>query len=133
MRCGGLPWLAYTQCCYAALLARQRERGTGRALALLEEALDTARELGMATLEKRCLALRAKLEGRLAYPDGLSKREVDVLRYIVAGKSNRAIGEALFISANTVANHIQSILAKTGAANRTEAALYALRNGLTKG
>jgi DNA-binding CsgD family transcriptional regulator len=132
-RGGGRPGLAQTQYCYAALLARQRERGTERALGLLSAAVDTARELGMAALEKRCLALKDKLEGRLAYPDGLSKREVDVLHYLATGKGNREIGELLFISANTVANHIQSILAKTGAANRTEAAAYAIRHRLVRG
>lgn len=39
--------------------------------------------------------------------------------------SNRAIGERLFISTNTAANHVRNILIKTGAANRTQAAMYA--------
>ena len=41
------------------------------------------------------------------------------------GLSNRAIGEQLYISTNTAANHVRSILLKTGAANRTQAAMYA--------
>ena len=63
-------------------------------------------------------------------PDGLSEREVEVLRAVAAGLSNREIGERLFISQNTVANHVRSILQKTGCANRTEAAGYAVRHGL---
>ena len=58
-------------------------------------------------------------------PDGLTDREVEVLRLLAAGLSNRAIGERLFISTNTAANHVRSILIKTGAANRTQAAMYA--------
>ncbi len=66
-----------------------------------------------------------------APPDArLSPREVEVLRLIADGRSNAAIAEALVISPNTVARHVKNILAKTGAANRTEAAMYASRRGL---
>ena len=65
------------------------------------------------------------------YPDGLTQREVEVLRLIAVGKSNRDIAEDLVISLSTVAHHVTSILGKTGATNRTEAAAYATRNGLT--
>ena len=58
-------------------------------------------------------------------PDNLTEREVEVLRLLAAGLSNREIGERLYISTNTAANHIRSILLKTGAANRTQAAMYA--------
>ncbi|OBH16036.1 AAA family ATPase [Mycobacterium sp. E3247] len=58
-------------------------------------------------------------------PDGLTEREVEVLRLLAEGLSNRAIGERLFISTNTAANHVRNILIKTGAANRTQAAMYA--------
>jgi DNA-binding NarL/FixJ family response regulator len=63
-------------------------------------------------------------------PDGLSGREVDVLRLIAAGRSNREIGEHLMISPNTAANHVRAILQKTACANRAEAAAYAARNDL---
>ena len=58
-------------------------------------------------------------------PDGLTEREVEVLRLLASGLSNRAIGDRLYISTNTAANHVRSILIKTGAANRTQAAMYA--------
>jgi DNA-binding NarL/FixJ family response regulator len=63
-------------------------------------------------------------------PDDLSPREVTVLRLIASGRSNRAIAEQLLISEHTVANHVRSILRKTGSANRTEAGHYAHRQGL---
>ncbi len=58
-------------------------------------------------------------------PDGLTEREVEVLRLLAEGLSNRAIAERLYISTNTAANHVRNILIKTGAANRTQAAMYA--------
>jgi NarL family two-component system response regulator LiaR len=64
--------------------------------------------------------------------DELSPRELEVLRLMAAGKSNREIAEALFISLNTVATHVRNILTKTACANRTEAAAYAMRHGLTE-
>jgi DNA-binding CsgD family transcriptional regulator len=63
-------------------------------------------------------------------PDGLTEREVDVLRLVADGLSNREIGDRLFISQNTAANHIRSILMKIGAPNRTRAAIYAVDHGL---
>ena len=56
------------------------------------------------------------------YPAGLSQREVDVLRFAAAGRTNQQISEDLFISLNTVSYHLRNIFNKTGAANRTEAA-----------
>jgi pimeloyl-ACP methyl ester carboxylesterase/DNA-binding CsgD family transcriptional regulator len=66
------------------------------------------------------------------YPAGLSPRELDVLRLVAAGKSNQEIAAILFRSVNTVANHVRNILAKTGAANRAEAAAFAVRQGLVE-
>ena len=63
-------------------------------------------------------------------PDGLSIRELDVLRLVARGLSNREIGATLFISEHTAANHVRSILRKTACANRTEATAYAYRRGL---
>jgi DNA-binding CsgD family transcriptional regulator/pimeloyl-ACP methyl ester carboxylesterase len=56
---------------------------------------------------------------------GLSDREVEVLRLLAQGKSNPQIAEALFITRNTVQNHVSSILTKTNLSNRAQAAVYA--------
>jgi class 3 adenylate cyclase/DNA-binding CsgD family transcriptional regulator len=66
----------------------------------------------------------------LAYPGGLTKREVEVLRLIAGGRSNREIADELAISLNTVLRHVSNIFDKTGVANRAEAAAYAARHGL---
>jgi DNA-binding CsgD family transcriptional regulator/tetratricopeptide (TPR) repeat protein len=55
-------------------------------------------------------------------PGGLTRREVQVLRLVAAGATNRSIAQALFISDRTVAVHVGNILAKLGVSNRTEAA-----------
>jgi DNA-binding CsgD family transcriptional regulator len=96
----------------------------GRALVLTEQ-------LGMERLAEQCRALpRATAPSGPRLPDGLSAREVEVLQLIAAGASNRDIGEQLHISTNTAANHVRSILQKTGSNNRAEAATYAARNSL---
>jgi DNA-binding CsgD family transcriptional regulator len=60
----------------------------------------------------------------------LSVREREVLRLLAAGRTNAQIADELVISPSTVLHHVTSILTKTGAANRTEAAAYAIRHGL---
>jgi DNA-binding CsgD family transcriptional regulator/tetratricopeptide (TPR) repeat protein len=134
-RMGAHPWLAHTQHQYAVmLLARNRPGDRDKAVSLLHGALTTARELGMCALERRTAVYVEErpipVPAAPAVLADLSQREVEVLRLLAAGKSNREIADALCISLNTVATHVRNILAKTGAANRTEAAAYALRNGL---
>jgi DNA-binding NarL/FixJ family response regulator len=59
-----------------------------------------------------------------------TKRELDVLRLIADGHSNRDIARKLYLSEGTVKNHVSSILARLGVRDRTQAAIYALDNGL---
>lgn len=68
--------------------------------------------------------------GDAAFPAGLSAREVEVLRLVATGQSNREISEQLVIAVATVASHIRSILNKTDTANRAQAVDFAARNGL---
>ena len=65
-----------------------------------------------------------------AGPAGLTTREAEVLRLLVAGLTDREIGERLFVSPRTASRHVGAILAKLGAASRTEAAALAVRDGL---
>ena len=62
--------------------------------------------------------------------DDLTQREREVLRELARGKTNRAIAAALVIGEETVKTHVGSILAKLHLAHRTQAALYAVRQGL---
>ena len=68
--------------------------------------------------------------GHASHLDGLTTRELEVLRLIGRGRSDREIATDLFISEHTAANHVRSILMKTQSANRTAAARYAMRHGL---
>ncbi len=63
-------------------------------------------------------------------PEPLSEREVEVLRLVAQGLSNQEIADRLCISERTVRNHVGNILNKLHLANRTQAALYALRQGI---
>ena len=60
----------------------------------------------------------------------LSEREIEILRLVATGASNKQIAQQLVISTNTVKVHLRNIFAKIGAASRTEATLYAIREGL---
>ena len=59
----------------------------------------------------------------------LTRRECEVLQLLADGKSNRAIGEALYISEKTVKNHVSSILQKLNVNDRTQAVVVAIKNG----
>jgi DNA-binding CsgD family transcriptional regulator/tetratricopeptide (TPR) repeat protein len=115
----------------ALLAAERREEAAVEAGA----ARETAARLGAAPLLERADALirRGRLSGtRRAEARGpaLTAREQDVLRLLARGRSNRQIGEELFISGKTASVHVSNILAKLGAASRTEAVAIAYREGL---
>jgi HD-GYP domain-containing protein (c-di-GMP phosphodiesterase class II) len=65
-----------------------------------------------------------------ANPAGLTEREIEVLRLIARGRSNRQVASALVISAKTVGSHVEHIYAKAGVSTRAGAALFAMEHGL---
>jgi DNA-binding CsgD family transcriptional regulator len=130
-RLGARTWLAHTAYGYARmLLARGAGDDRSHARGQLGLALGLAKTIGLPGLERRAVELGADVEPAPPLPDGLSRREVEILVELTRGRSNREIGRVLHISEHTAANHIRSILRKTRCANRTEAAGYALRHGL---
>jgi DNA-binding CsgD family transcriptional regulator/tetratricopeptide (TPR) repeat protein len=119
------------------LLRRDRPGDAARAEALLRQVRVSARELGMTPALEWATRLieagRASAPtGRvpLAFPDGLTGREVDVLRLLAAGRTNREIAGELVLSTRTVDHHIASIYRKINARRRADAAAYAQRMGL---
>jgi DNA-binding NarL/FixJ family response regulator len=77
------------------------------------------------------LRVSEKLAGRLAMQD-LSEREFEVLRLMAVGLSNKEIGQSLSISLSAVKYHVNNILGKLGAEDRTQAVVAALKKGLTE-
>lgn len=72
----------------------------------------------------------AKVDERSTYPCHLTEREVEVLRLLAQGLSNKEIGARLHISARTAGNHIAHIYEKTGVSTRASAALFAVQHRL---
>ncbi len=128
---GAATWVAHTAYAYGRTLrVRGRSADSAQASALLAEAATLAERIGMPVLLARATALGGRARPVSSPPDDLSWREVEILRLVAVGRSNRQIGDELCISGHTVANHVRSILRKTGAANRTEATGYAYQHAL---
>jgi DNA-binding CsgD family transcriptional regulator/tetratricopeptide (TPR) repeat protein len=127
---GAWTWLAHSQYALGKLLVQAGGDDRARGRRLLQEAGSLAERIGMPTLLGRVRAEGGPAPRRPP-PDGLSPRELQILRLVAQGLSNRDIGARLVVSEHTAANHVRSILRKTGCANRTEAAAYAYGRGLT--
>ncbi|HSD75948.1 MAG TPA: LuxR C-terminal-related transcriptional regulator, partial [Solirubrobacteraceae bacterium] len=125
----GPTWTAHSALALAELLER-RDGDGAEALALRREARALAEAHGLGRVVRRLGARAAVPAPADELPAGLSPREVVILRRLADGRTNREIGAALVISQHTVANHVRSILRKTGSANRAEAVSFAHRHGL---
>ena len=125
---GHVPELAQVRAVLASVLRAQGDqagareaRGPGagdRARAGRTPLLDDLRALGSTPVREP------------ASSDALTAREAEILALVAEGRSNGEIGRQLFISPKTVSVHVSHILAKLGAAGRTEAAAVARRRGL---
>lgn len=131
------PELGRTLAACAELVLTQGGPGSAvRARNLFGQARDLFRELHMARDAERVHARLRALPpqpgqpARATTPARLSDREIEVLRLVVAGLSNRQIGERLYLSEKTVANHLTSIFTKTNTDNRAAATAFALRHDL---
>jgi ATP/maltotriose-dependent transcriptional regulator MalT len=134
---------AYARWRQAELELTQGSRAS--AAAVLAEAWHTAASLPAQQLRQEIEALAARARITLPSPQrpvadgpepdtglGLTSRELDVLRLLAAGRTNRQIGAELFISPRTAGVHVSHILAKLGLASRGEAAAAAHGLGLTQ-
>lgn len=134
----GHPYALSCALLRAAEAAMDRGDRTG-ATDRLARAAPLADRLTAAPLREQIAALagRARLSipagpaaGQAGGAFGLTAREIEVLRLVAAGRSNRDVAAELFISAKTAGVHVSNILAKLNAASRTEAAAIAHRAGL---
>ena len=115
----------------ALLVADRRDEGEQA----LRAALATAVQLGAVPLQRSLeqLARRARIDvgaPAASATAGLTPRELEVVRQLAAGRTNREIGEQLYISQKTASVHVSNILAKLGARSRAEAVSLAHRAGL---
>lgn len=79
--------------------------------------------------------LQPKLAAKLAqrvYDEALTEREIQILRLLAEGKSNKGIAQALFITESTVKSHLKSLFVKLDVTSRAEAIALAARRGLVK-
>ena len=90
----------------------------------------TAGRLDGDAVEAVLAAAGHRVSGRRSGPAGLTPREVEVLRLLARGLSNKQIGARLVISPKTVGNHVEHIYAKIGASSRAAAGLFAVQQGL---
>ena len=100
---------------YAAGRALSRDEATAEARAIRANVTETP----VAVLPRRSAA-----------PHGLTEREIEILRVLAAGLSNREIAERLFISPATAARHVANVFAKLGVDSRAKATAFAHRHGL---
>ncbi len=131
------PELARTLLALADVEVRRGGRGSAkRARDLLEEALALFQELSMAESLRHTRKQLRSLSGRPPdppspkYPDNLTEREVEILRRIAKGKSNREIAEELGFAQKTIDNGLNDLFYKIKVRNRTEAAAYTVRHSL---
>jgi DNA-binding CsgD family transcriptional regulator len=131
---GFRPEVALTRLALAELILDHYPRERAEAFEHLEFCIPEFSEMKMQPSLRKAeelLTRRGQERPRSpAYPDGLSGREVEILRLIARGLTNQQIAAELTISLNTVLHHVSNILGKTGAANRAEATDYAHRRGL---
>jgi DNA-binding CsgD family transcriptional regulator/tetratricopeptide (TPR) repeat protein len=130
------PYAAHSRYAWAEMLERRKEPADiPQAIKMNQEALDAATQMGMHRLARMSRNLQERLnqameKSTVRTQDGLSSREIEVLRLIADGMSDRAIAERLFISPRTVGSHVSNILTKLNVTTRAEAAVVAVRRAI---
>jgi DNA-binding CsgD family transcriptional regulator len=133
-RSGRQPLTAICDHDEALALIRNRRAGDGRVGELLDRAARSFAALGMSPWSARVEQLRGQVApAETPLPDGLSPRELEVLRLLAQGQANKEIARALGISVQTVERHVANIYAKIGTHGRAAATGYAMRRGLLPG
>lgn len=99
-------------------------------------AVETSAAAGQFDLECARAVIEAAgqrpVAGRRSWPAGLTDREVEVLRLVAGGRSNREVAETLVVSQRTAEHHVQHIYAKIGVSTRAGAALFAMEHALLR-
>jgi len=125
---GDVYQLAVVRVGLATILRAAGDAAAAREVA--DQAREAAHDLGAQPVVDQLTALGSRRARQSAGSDTLTAREAEILALVAEGRSNGEIGKQLFISTKTVSVHVSNILAKLGAAGRTEAAAIARRRGL---
>jgi HD-GYP domain-containing protein (c-di-GMP phosphodiesterase class II)/DNA-binding CsgD family transcriptional regulator len=118
--------------------AMTQDRPHRRGLAPEAASAALAKEARSGRLDPECARAVIEAAGQpspkvqTVWPAGLSDREVEVLRLLARGLSNRAIAGSLYISPRTAEHHVQHIYTKIGASTRAAAAMFAMEHGLLR-
>jgi HD-GYP domain-containing protein (c-di-GMP phosphodiesterase class II) len=121
-----------------AFQAMTQDRPHRRGLASEAASAALAEAAGSGRLDPECVRAVIEAAGqpsprvRTQWPAGLLDREVEVLRLVARGLSNRAIASHLYISPRTAEHHVQHIYTKIGASTRAAAAMFAMEHGLLR-
>ena len=107
-----------------------KDSSPGELMQAIEDVCKGRMSLHPSIANKLMDELNKPLEGKVT-EDPLTERELEVLKLVAKGISNQDIADKLVVSERTVGAHVSNILAKLHLANRTQAALYALRKGFT--
>jgi DNA-binding CsgD family transcriptional regulator len=128
------PEIALVRLGLAQLLLDHYSNEQTTAMELLDLTIPELEQMRMQPALERAQALVTRLSQSSApaprYPGNLSAREIEVLRLLASGRSNRQIADELVISVNTVNRHVSNVFDKAGVANRTEASVYARDHGI---
>jgi DNA-binding NarL/FixJ family response regulator len=106
--------------------------GSEAAARALADETDAGRLASVATDAVLAAAGHARTAPTVARPAGLTEREVDVLRLIARGRSNKQVARELGISAKTVGTHVEHVYAKAGVTTRAGATLFAMEHDLIR-
>jgi DNA-binding CsgD family transcriptional regulator len=137
----GLEWADRERCpveqgrCLQGLAEVTVRRGqAAEAMPLLDRAASIFEQYGARLYLEQVRATETRISSSVAHPssvpDGISVREVAVLRLLADGQSNKEIAASLSLSIHTVERHLVNIYAKIGARGRADAVVFALRHGL---
>jgi DNA-binding CsgD family transcriptional regulator len=121
------PWRAIADYDEALALHRAGEHGAEPLLAAARTRFD---ELGMVWWSEQAEDLSKTIAAARIHPDGLTTREVEILRLLAHGARNKEIAAQLVVSVHTVERHLANIYVKISARNRAEATAYALSSNL---
>ncbi|MFQ6029886.1 MAG: response regulator transcription factor, partial [Dehalococcoidia bacterium] len=135
-KAGYRPELAWSCSDYADTLIQRDSHGDrAQAISLLDESRSISSELGMRPLvervHERLDRMKSQTGPTTVYPDGLTPREVEVLRLIARGRSNQEMAAELVVSLRTVERHITNIYGKISARGRADATAYVLGHNLS--